>query len=87
MCSLHPRVAKKFGAAFEEIRGQIQLEATDDAVYRLKLLKQKASDECLMLTGCAFAERYLKLLQAPTPPKRNLLPLQQHVDDLVKAFH
>lgn len=87
MCSLHPRIAKKFGAGFEEIRGQIQLEATDDAVIRLKTLKQKAGDECLMLTGCAFAERYLKILQAPTPPKRNLPLLQQHVDELIKAFH
>ena len=84
---MHQRIAKKYHAAFEEIRGQIQTEAADDAVYRLKLMKQKTADECLMLKGCAFAERYLKAVQSPTPPKRNLVILQQHVDDLMKAVH
>lgn len=85
MCSIHQRIAKKYFAVFEEIRGQIQTDASDDAIYRLKLAKQKAADECLMLHGCVYAERYLKSVQAPTPPKRNLVILQQHVDELLKT--
>jgi hypothetical protein len=86
MCSLHPRIAKKCSAAIEEIREAIHTEASDDSVYKLKLLKQKSIDECMMLKGCAAVEKYLKVLRAPTPPKKNLVILQNHVDELIKII-
>jgi hypothetical protein len=86
VCSLHTRIAKKFSTEFQTLRDAVQTDVSDDAIFRVKLFKQKAADECLMLTGCAAAEKYLKVLRSPTPPKRNLMMVQQHLDELLKQI-
>lgn len=86
MCSLHTRIAKKYNAEFESLRGEMLTECSDDNYYRLKVVKQKASDECLTLAGCASAEKFLKYLRGPTPPKRNLPMVQNHLDEMIKMI-
>ena len=86
MCILHARIAKKYVAEFESLRLLMGMDMTDDVVYKLKYFKQKATDDCIVLHGCPAVDKYLKYLQAPTPPKRNMVVLQNHVDDLIKAL-
>lgn len=86
MCSLHTRVARKTAAAFEEFRAEVAHDIPDDTYIRLKATKQRAADELMMMKGCASAERFLRVLQGPTPPKKNITQVQQHIDDLIKTI-
>ncbi len=84
MCSLHTRVAKKCSATFEALRAEATHDVPDDTYIRIKAAKQRAVDELMMLQGCASSERFLKALRGPTPSKKSITLVQQHLDDLIK---
>ncbi|MCB4757063.1 MAG: hypothetical protein LHV69_08585 [Elusimicrobia bacterium] len=86
MCSLHPRIAKKFNELFDEVRQKITTEVGDGDLYTIKATKLKAIDELNGLQGCPALEHYLKVLNLPTPNKTNLPMMQKHLEDLIAEF-
>jgi hypothetical protein len=86
MCSLHPRINKKFSEILEDVRNRIGKEVSDGDIFILKSTKRKASDEMRALKECAVAESLDKVFNSPTPSPKNLSQVQAHVDDLLKQM-
>ena len=69
VCSLHSCIAKKYNALFGELHAQVLVGATEDSICRLKLIKQKAADDFMMLKGCPFAERTIDGMKRLADPE------------------
>lgn len=86
MCSLHPRLTKRFRENLEEIQPRLAVEITDNDLTLLKSIKRRGADEMLQLKNCATAERCLKVFDSPTPTARDVSRMQRHVEEIIKEL-
>lgn len=86
MCSNHPRTVKRVRKQIEEIYNRTQKEITHADVGMIKAIKRAGADEFNSFQECEAKERYLKLLNMPTPASNNAPKIQAHLENILKVF-
>ena len=86
MCQDHGRLVRKYKKLLDDFTAQVSGAATQSDITVLKGLKQKGLDDFNSLMECSQKEKYIKALNGPTPPLKNLPLFQNRLDELKNAF-